>query len=656
MSILRSLSAPVRILGLLVLALTLSRTLLMAWYWGRVAPTDGSWFILFQGLRFDLVLMGMLLGPALLAAPWISGRRFGGSVLRYYLVVVTVFVLWVELGTIPYIDQYDTRPNYIYVEYLKYPREVFSTLLASYGLLMVLVALLTSATGWVAWRLSRNTVQTSSRSRWPLALLLTPLTLILILAMVRSTLDHRPVNPSTVAFSTDSMVNQLPLNSPYSLLYAVYEQHRDSKGGAANYGKMDETEVLRIVVEDAGFADDVDLHSDTPTMHNQRATRRLQRPFNLVIVLEESLGAEFVGSLGGKDLTPFLDALANDGIWFEQLYATGTRSVRGIEAVISGFSPTSKRSVVKLAETQDNFFTIASLLADQDYETSFIYGGEAHFDNMRRFFLNNGFQTIIDQDDYENPQFTASWGVSDEDLFLKAHEHFVGKGDQPFFSLVFTSSHHEPFDIPAGKVEVRTGPDGPRDTAVAYADYAVGRFLELARSSDYYENTVFLVVSDHNSRVYGDQLIPIERFHIPGVILGGSIEPRRITGISSQIDLLPTLLSLMGVDSQHPADGRDLTTEEYYQGAGRAQMQFNAIQAWMVPKKVIVLRSNLPMESFLYEQGGRLSPDPSPDQELMQQALAHALYPPMMIRERAYRPFMSQVEFVLSTPAFSKAE
>ena len=637
-SSMRSFSAPARVLGFLLLLLSLSRILLMTWYWGRVAPTDGIAFIVFQGFRFDIVLMGMLLGPALLAAPWLSGRRFGGLLLRYYLVVVTLFVVFVELSTIPFIDQYDARPNYLYVEYLKYPREVFATLMASYGLLLVTVTLTALGSGILVWRLSRSAAQASSRSRLRQALLLTPFILILILIMVRSTLDHRPVNPSTVAFSTDSMVNQLPLNSPYSLLYAVYEQHRDSKGGAANYGKLKDNEVLRIVIEDAGLTGKVDLNSDTPTMHTQTATRRFERPLNLVIILEESLGAEFVGSLGGKDLAPNLDKLADDGIWFEQLYATGTRSVRGIEAIISGFPPTANRSAVKLAETQKHFFTIAGLLAEQDYQTSFIYGGEAHFDNMRRFFLNNGFQTIIDEGDFENPQFRGSWGVSDEDLFFRAHEYFTAMGDRPFFSLVFSSSHHEPFDIPAGKVEPRTGPDGARDTAVAYADYSLGRFLDLARSSDYYDNTVFLVVSDHNSRVYGDQLIPIERFHIPGVIVGGSIEPRRIPGISSQVDLLPTLLSLMGVDSEHPAIGHDLTTAEYYQGSGRVQMQFNAIQAWMVPGKVIVLRPDLPMESFLYEQEGKLSPDPAPDEELMQQALAHALYPSMMIREKAYRP------------------
>ena len=634
----RSLLAPLRVLGFLLLVLSLSRLLLLAWYWDRVAPTGGSWFILLQGVRFDIVLMGMLVGPALLAAPWLSGRKFGGPLLRYYLAAMTFFVVWVELGTIPYIDQYDARPNYIYVEYLKYPREIFSMLLTSYGLLMVIVAFVTLASAWMAWRLTTGASRVSSYQRAPGALLLMPVIAVLIFGMIRSTLDHHPVNPSTVAFTTDSMVNQLPLNSPYTLIYAIYEQYRDSKGGAANYGKMDENEALRIVVEYAGLAGKVDLQSDSPTMHDQVATRRLGRPLNLVIILEESLGAEFVGRLGGKDLTPNLDALADEGIWFERLYATGTRSVRGIEAIVSGFPPTSKRSVVKLTETQKDFFTIANVLQKQNFQTSFIYGGSAHFDNMRRFFLNNGFQTVIDQKDFEDPRFESTWGVSDEDLFLKAHQYLSNRGDQPFFSLVFSSSNHKPFEIPAGKVETRTGPEGPREMAVAYADYALGRFLDMARASNYWDNTVFLVVSDHNSRVKGAHLIPIERFHVPGVILGSGIKPRRVPGITSQIDLLPTLLSLMGVDSRHPAIGRDLTRPEYYQGGGRAQLQFHDIQGWLVDGKVVIMQRKLPRKSYLHTPGSNLTLDPTPDQTLEQQALAHALWPVMMIRKKAYHP------------------
>ncbi|MGA9572914.1 MAG: LTA synthase family protein [Lysobacterales bacterium] len=623
---------------MLMVILSLSRIATMAWYWDRVGPTGGTWFILLQGVRFDIVLMGMVMGPALLAAPWLAGFRKGVTGLRIYMVVVTLFVLWVELGTIPYIDQYDSRPDYIYVEYLIYPREVFSTLLASYGLLMLVVGIATLASALLAWRMTRSAAQARSYRPLPGALLLTPLVLLAMFAMIRSTLDHHPVNPSTVAFTTDSMVNQLPLNSPYTLIYAIYEQNRDSNGGSANYGKMDKQKVLQIVAQTAGLDGKVDLQSETPTMHDQVATRRLDRPLNLVIVLQESLGAEFVGRLGGKNLTPNLDALASEGIWFEQLYATGTRSVRGIEAIIAGFPPTSKRSVVKLTETQKNFFTIADLLAKQNYQTSFIYGGSAHFDNMRRFFMNNGFQTVIDQDDYDKPQFTATWGVSDEDLFLKANTYFESLGDQPFFSLVFTSSNHKPFEIPAGKVEPQGGLDGPRDTAVAYADYALGEFLSMARASSYWDNTIFLVIADHNSRVKGAQLIPVEHFHIPGVILGADIEPRIVPGITSQVDLLPTLLSLMGVDSRHPAIGHDLTLPEYVMGGGRAQMQYHDIQGWMVPGTVVIMQPNLPIKSYRYEPGSSLQPSPEPDHELEQQALAHALWPVMMIKNKAYHP------------------
>jgi phosphoglycerol transferase MdoB-like AlkP superfamily enzyme len=638
MTVLRSLAVPARVLLLLVLLLTASRAVLITWYWGRVAPTQGVEFILLQGFRFDLVLMGMLLGPAFLFAAWFSGHRRGGFLLRCYLVFVTMFVCWLELGTIPYSDQYDTRPNFVYVEYLAYPREVFSMLFASYGMLMVAMVGLTLAAGFAVWRMSRAAMHEPVRNRVAGALLLTPLILLISSAMIRSTLDHRPVNPSTVAFTSDTLVNQLALNSPYTLIYAIYEQNRDARDGTADYGKMERDEVLRIVLDDAGLADEVDLQSATPTMHWQTATRRLDKPMNLVIILEESLGAEFVGSLGGKNLTPNLDALADDGIWFEQLYATGIRSVRGVEAIVSGFPPTSKRSVVKLAETQRDFFTIAGLLENQNYQTSFIYGGSAHFDNMGRFFLHNGFQTVIDQKHFDDPDFVATWGVSDGDLFRKAHEYLDEMDEQPFFSLIFSSSNHKPFEIPPGKVTTRTGMDGPRETAISYADYALGEYLRVARSSDYYDNTVFLVISDHNSRVKGARLIPVERFHIPGVIFGGGIEPRRISGISSQVDLLPTLLSLIGIDGRHPAVGYDLTLPEYAGGAGRAQMQFHDTHGWLVPGQLVVMQPDLPMQVFDYQPGGELVPARKWDSALLDQALAHALFPSLMIKERGYRP------------------
>ena len=229
-----------------------------------------------------------------------------------------------------------------------------------------------------------------------------------------------------------------------------------------------------------------------------------EKPYNVVIILEERLGAEFVGKLGGLPLTPNLDKLSKEGLWFDNLYATGTRSVRGIEAVTTGFLPTPARSVVKLGKSQRGFFSLASFLSERGYHNQFIYGGESTFDNMKGFFLGNGFQQIVDQKDIKEPAFTGSWGASDGDLFDKAHKLFSHQTDKPFFSLIFSSSNHSPFEFPDNAVELYEQPKNTVNNAVKYADHALGRFFEKARQSNYWNNTIFLVVADHNSRVYGN--------------------------------------------------------------------------------------------------------------------------------------------------------
>jgi phosphoglycerol transferase MdoB-like AlkP superfamily enzyme len=629
----------IAILALCYLAvLSASRLLLTAIHIGRVSATDGFAEILLHGIRFDIILLGLVFGPVLILKLWahsvVLPRVVRQWILPVILGVVSALVFFVEGSTAAFIEQFDSRPNHLFVEYLLYPREVLPTVFGAHPVAVSFTTIISVFIAVFVIRWLRDDPQRDKGVSLVFCALATPIVLILSLGMIRSTLDHRPVNPSVAAFSQDSMVNQLPLNSPYSLIYAVYERNRDAAGEGIRYGRMDDEEVLSIVLEEAGISPSEQLDEAAPTLHHQVATYPRERPLNLVIVLEESLGADYVGSLGGKDLTPELDRLAAQGIAFERLYATGIRSVRGIEAVITGFTPRPRPSVVKLAETQSNFFTIASLLERNGYQTSFIYGGESHFDEMRRFFLGNGFQTVIDEDDYDEPVFVGSWGVSDEDLFDRAHETFSKSGDQPFFSLVFTSSNHTPFDIPEGRVEESSY--GRRETAINYADYALGRFFDMARQSSYWENTVFLIVADHSVRVVGGKLVPIERFRIPGVIVGGTIEPRSIPGIASQVDLIPTLLSLIGLSGDHPGIGRDLTLPEYAAGAGRAMMQFNDLQAYMENDRIVVLRPDLEPTTFGVNSAGATVWIPEGDSELERKALAHARWGPMTIRNKAY--------------------
>jgi phosphoglycerol transferase MdoB-like AlkP superfamily enzyme len=175
------------------------------------------------------------------------------------------------------------------------------------------------------------------------------------------------------------------------------------------------------------------------------------------MIVEESLGAQYVANLGGAGLTPCLDALAETGWNFTRAYATGTRSVRGLEALSAGFPPTLSDAVLRLPNSQTRFFTLAQALKGLGYRSRFVYGGEAHFDNMKSFFLGNGFDELYDLPSFKNPAFVGTWGASDEDMFDKVHTLLSADGDQPTFTLAFSVSNHSPWEYPAGRIAV----DGP---------------------------------------------------------------------------------------------------------------------------------------------------------------------------------------------------
>ena len=610
------------------LVLLLSRLALVLWQWNRVISADMLRPVFIQGARFDLVLIGMFMVIPMLLYPILGTSSILLPLWKTLLMVVVpailLLVVLMEFSTPSFADQFDARPNVLFFEYFEHPAEVIATLWGAYRLPLIAGNLLLLIIAWLTISSLWSYLPNIQPAPFLPSLLAGAVLAIGSGILARSTFDHRPVNPSTVALSEDALVNDLALNSSYTMLYAAYEMRNESKGGF-RYGTMNAQTAIDVVKRNMNVDVEDFTSSINPTLHTFHATRAARPRKNLVIILEESLGAEFVGALGGKDLTPNLDSLKSQGLWFEQLYATGTRSVRGIEAVITGFPPTPARSVVKLSKSQRHFYTLADQLGKEGYTTSFIYGGEAQFDNMRRFFMNNGFQSVIDHNNYKNPIFDGSWGVSDEDLFNRAHEEFSGMGDQPFFSLVFTSSNHTPFDFPDGRITLFDKDNKQTvNNAVKYADHALGQFVEKAKQSDYWNNTVFLIVADHNSRVVGAELVPIKRFHIPGVIIGGSIDPDQYTKVASQIDLPPTLLSLIGISGEHPMIGHDLTkvTSDHI---GRAIMQFNAIQAYMQEDRVVIMQRDIP-PAYYYYNNGELKESKAPFPELSTSALAHSTW------------------------------
>lgn len=351
-----------------------------------------------------------------------------------------------------------------------------------------------------------------------------------------------------------------------------------------------------------------------------------------------------------------LEAWRDRSLWFDNLYASGTRSARGIEAVVTGFPPTRASSVIKLAGAQQGFFTIARALKAEGYATVFVYGGDSAFDNMRRFFLNNGFDAVIDLADLApSAGFQTTWGVADEDLFHRVHAEMLarGTGDRPVFLLAFTTSNHTPFAFPAGRVEPVEAPVASPANAARYADWAAADYLERAAAGPYWDRTVFMLVADHDARSDGDTAVPVvDGYHIPAFLTGGPVRPRTVTRIASQIDLLPTALSVMGIAARVPATGLDLSRPAP-PGPGHAIMQFHDNQAYRRGDDVVMLVPGRPAQQYRIHADALLPV--AADPALVHQAQAVAAWPLFAYRDGSYRADVAPTRVAASAPSASNA-
>ena len=617
--------------------LSLTRIGFIAWQWDRVTAVHGLWTVLGFGVRMDTMLLSIAIALPTLVSLSLPSRdriqRIWHYIQSMWLTIFAALIVFMELATPPFVRQYGIRPDRRFFEYLDHPHEVFSTIWADYKGMLILSIAIVAFTIWAVWSMSQKLGRASQAWTARQRLLACPLILIILFVGVRSDIFHRVPNMSTVAFCNDPLVNTLSVSSAYSLGYAIYGLREESHL-AHHYGKMPNDEVIRRIRKGMDLPDSAFANPDIPTLHRQIPKYKRERPLNLVIILEESLGAEYVQSLGGLPLTPELERLSRQGLWFSRLYATGDRSVRGIEAVVTGFPPTPARSIIRLNRSQHGFFTLASLLKRKGYATQFIYGGDSQFDNMKGFLLGNGFDRVIDEKDFREHVFHGTWGYSDEDIFNRTHQELLAHGDKPFFTMVFTISNHPPFEFPDGRIDLRGKRKDTLDNAVRYADYALGKFFALAQKAPYWEKTMFLVVADHEDRVPGDDLVPVRYFHIPALIIGSDIKPGLYDKVASQIDLPPTLLSIMGIGSSHPMQGLDLlqTPENH---PGRAVIQFNNDQAYMVGDQVVIHTPNKPATQYVFLNGRLEQTQKQP--ELIRDALAQVLWPIAAYHKRQYR-------------------
>ena len=510
---------------------------------------------------------------------WIVGYGTAWAVFGFLLVAEYFFF-----------EEFKSRFNTVAIDYLLYPHEVFVNIWESYPLVAVLAgcALMAVSAGLIGWWLTREWWSKPCPRQEDWLRLSIGVGFFAILLM--------GIGLTPTRLSNERLVNELANNSMISVTTAAWSRNLDY---AAFYPAMDRDEAFartRRMLAEPGAT----FTSRKDSLARRIAGDAAKPRYNVLIFLEESLGSEFFGSLGRKEatLTPELDKLSLEGLFFDNMYATGNRTVRGFEGVLSSFPPLPGDSIVKRDRSQ-NVETIARVLQRDGYRTAFLYGGRGLFDGMRSFAVQNGYERFVEQKDFPNPAFTTAWGVSNEDLYQRVLQECrtMNQAGQPFLATVLSVSNHKPYTYPRGRI-----PEDPdqrrRNHAVKYTDWALGQFFTAAKKEAFWTNTLFVVVADHGARVYGSQSIPMRSYEIPFLVLGPALvkEPKRLSQLGSQLDVIPTLLGLLGRPYESMFYGRNLLNDPI--PTGRVVLNHNRDIGIATADRMVVFSLNKKMEFY----------------------------------------------------------
>lgn len=512
--------------------------------------------ILLRGFANDLLTLPYLLLPLILFLTFATQRFIKRSFVQWGLATFTFLtlfgLLYLSVAEYFFFEEFDSRFNLVAVDYLIYPTEVLVNIWESYPIIpIVLVLLFVTA---ILYRVNRHELAFWNSPLRPLRLRITFFFVYLLLLSVTVFGFHT----DTLALSANRVNNELATNGISSFFQAL-------RTNELNYGAFYPTleramafKVMHAQLTEEGGTFPPLNGVDNLNRHHDGSAAGLGR-LNVIVVVEESLGAGFVGAYGDqRGLTPNFDALAKEGLLFTQAYATGTRTVRGLEAITASFPPIPSESIIKRPGSE-GIATWGSVMAQQGYQTSFLYGGYGAFDNMNPFYRGNGF-SVSDRSDIQNPQFANIWGVSDGDLFRHALGYYDEQfqKDLPFFSIIMSTSNHKPYTFPQGVPGVKAS-GGNRSDGIRYADYALGEFFRQARTHAWFDRTLFVVVADHDARVYGRAQVPVNNYRIPLLVYAPAIvKAQRVATATSQIDIAPTILGMLGFEYTAPFYGRDI--------------------------------------------------------------------------------------------------
>lgn len=567
----------------------------------------GSWIpILAYGLVSDLTCIILVASVLIFGLSWIVGSgRFHPWSRRALVVIAAGGVTFLGAVEFFFFEEFSSRFNHIVVDYLIAPSEVATNVWESYN--VPVFAALSLAIGAIvawfgeSWIAGGGSWRSDWRARcWRSIGALVLGSSALVVQSAFSWTDG------------DRIRNEIAANSQIQMMRAFRTARLSFRDF---YYTVPGSEATAITQREFGW----DL--TTEPVRDFPASISRERPLDIVVILEESLGSDFMKRLGGEDSCPKLEEWSRKSMLLTHLIANGNRTVRGLEGVLNSIPPLPGDSVWKRSGA-DNMATMARVLKQKGYLTDFFYGGVGAFDNMKPFALQNGWDHFYDDgllsNGYPKEAFRTAWGAADEFVFdrLLKHQVEASRAGQPYFATLLTTSNHKPFLTPdtksihydkerlkrylgiiatilavavalnltvprtlrrriliaSGVVLLTYGlwcwtkiqPRDIRPHAVQYADRCTAAYLDQAEKAGLLSHTVVLIVGDHGARVYGAEEIPAESYRIPAIIVAPDERFHGFTydKLCSQVDLAPTILSLAGISYRAPFFGNDLLRED----------------------------------------------------------------------------------------------
>jgi phosphoglycerol transferase MdoB-like AlkP superfamily enzyme len=466
----------------------------------------------------------------------------------YSLLILSISALIMAVNLNIY-QEWGTKLPYKAISTLvDYPYEAYisassSPLLIPFSLFIIVIGI-----GLFLLNKTLLSIRTGNEIKWYSKTYMGILLCGVLFLLIRSGWQTTPLNPSMAYFSEKPILNHAAVNTDWNLL----SDYLHSKGSTTNPYQYMAEETAREKISPY-----VNSNSSPISILDQ------EKP-NIVLIILESFTADLIESLGGETgTTPGFEKLIEEGLLFTNIYSTSDRTDKGIVAIISGFHSQSTQSIIKNVNKLERLPAISQNLRRKGYNTSFIYGGESEFYNFKSYMLSHGVQDVIDQYNFPIKDVSSKWGAFDHLTFQKSID-YLNKKQQPFFSTLLTLSNHEPFDLPNPP---RFGSNSLanlfRSTAF-YTDSALYDYLNKAKQTDWYENTLFVIIADHGHR------LPLEkwdnhhpnRYRIPLILYGDALNKdfrgKTIDKIGNQTDLVSTLLKQLKMNSDDYYWSRDL--------------------------------------------------------------------------------------------------